>query len=73
MSIHDYNSHYCITTIGVCISKWGNQSLDGCSFEGVQRILEADTGSTEVEVGFMKCRWVRVIYPSWPVKWILFK
>ena len=44
--------------IGVCIWKWGGQSLDGLSFEGVQRILEGDDDKAEVEVGFMSCRWV---------------
>lgn len=48
---------YCVVLLtGVCIAQWGDRSLDGHSFEGVQRILEADSELTEVEVGFRKCR-----------------
>ena len=45
---------------GVCISKWGDQSLDGLSFEGVRRVLEGDDDKAEIEVGFMTCRLVHI-------------
>ena len=46
--------------VGMCVSTWGEHLLDGHSFEGVQRILEADADTTEVKVGFMKCRYVNI-------------
>lgn len=61
-SVHNSMAAFLYTLYaGVCIAKWGNQSLDGLSFEGVQRILEGDSDASEVEVGFMTCRLVHLV------------
>ncbi len=37
--------------------EWGGQTLDGCTYEEAQRIVDSiEAGVDEIEISFKKCR-----------------
>ncbi len=42
---------------GMCVVEWAGQTLDGCTYEEAQRIVNSvEPGVDEIEISVKKCR-----------------